>query len=160
MAKAKAVDPVGQFLTLAARRHRVRSAALLSELGLFPGQDQVLRALSVEDGRTMGQIAELLSIRPPTASKMVSRMETQGLLARRERDSDGRLVAVFITDAGQTRLAEIDRIAKRVEKEALNGLDDKDMRRLRRLLKKVSRNLSREPNLSADEAEDAEDVDD
>ncbi|MGL5115876.1 MAG: MarR family winged helix-turn-helix transcriptional regulator [Beijerinckiaceae bacterium] len=160
MAKTKAVDPVGQMLTLAARRHRVRSAALLSELGLFPGQDQVLRALSIEDGRTMGQIADLLSIRPPTASKMVSRMETQGLLARRERDNDGRLVAVYITESGQTRLAEIDRIAKRVEREALSGLDDKDMRRLRRLLKKVARNLSREPDASGDDGDDADDNDD
>ncbi len=36
MAKIKVIDPVGQILTLAARRHRVRTAAMLSDIGLFP----------------------------------------------------------------------------------------------------------------------------
>jgi DNA-binding MarR family transcriptional regulator len=141
MAKTKQSDPVGQMLTLAARRHRVRSAALLSELGLFPGQDQVLRALAAENDLTMGQIADLLNIRPPTASKMISRMEAQGLLLRKDKDGDARLVAVAITEEGLSRSREIDRISRKIEKEALAGMDDKDMRRLRRLLKKVSRNL-------------------
>ncbi len=144
MAKTKLSDPVGQMLTLAARRHRVRSAALLSELGLFPGQDQVLRALAAENDLTMGQIADLLNIRPPTASKMISRMEAQGLLLRKDKDGDARLVAVAISDEGLSRSKEIDRISRKLEREALAGMDDKDIRRLRRLLKKVSRNLGQE----------------
>ncbi|MGL4634379.1 MAG: MarR family winged helix-turn-helix transcriptional regulator [Beijerinckiaceae bacterium] len=156
-AKVKLVDPVGNALTLAARRHRVRSAALLSELGLFPGQDQVLRALASENDLTMGQIAEMLSIRPPTASKMISRMELQGLLLRKDKDGDARLVAVAISEEGLKRSMEIDRISKKLEKEALAGLDDKDMRRLRRLLKKVSKNLGQEiPDTDASDAADSE----
>jgi DNA-binding MarR family transcriptional regulator len=150
MAKDKVIDPVGQALTLAARRHRARTAALLSELGLFPGQDKVLQALAAAEDLSMSTIASEMNVRPPTASKMIARMAAQGLVERRGREGDARLVVVAITEEGRSRIDGLRRIAKRVEREALAGLDDKDMRRLRRLLKKVSRNLG---GKAADEAE-------
>lgn len=153
MAKDKVIDPVGQALTLAARRHRARTAALLSEIGLFPGQDKVLQALAAAEDLSMSTIASEMNVRPPTASKMIARMAAQGLVERRGREGDARLVVVAITEEGRSRIEGLRRIAKRVEREALAGLDDKDMRRLRRLLKKVSRNLG---GKAADEA-DAED---
>ncbi len=142
MAKNKVIDPIGQILTLAARRHRVRTAAMLSDIGLFPGQDKVLESLQGVEGLTMSEIAATLDVRPPTASKMVGRMAAQGLLERKGREGDARMVMVSITDDGRSRLDDLRRIAKRVERETLDGLDDKDIRRLRRLLKKVSRNLA------------------
>ncbi len=90
----------------------------------------------------MSEIATQLDVRPPTASKMVARMAAQDLLERKGREGDARMVMVSITDVGRGRLDDLRRIAKRVEREALAGLDDKDIRRLRRLLKKVSRNLA------------------
>ena len=157
MAKIKLIDPVGQMLTLAARRQRARRAAMLAELNLFPGQDQVLQSLSLNDGLTMGSIAEQLSIKPPTASKMIARMTAQGLLERRGKDDDARLVAVYITDEGRARIEPLRKIAKRIEKEALAGLDDKDVRRLRRLLKKVSKNLGGDTiGLDGDDVESEE----
>jgi MarR family transcriptional regulator, organic hydroperoxide resistance regulator len=127
---------------------------MLSEIGLFPGQDQVLSALSVQDGMTMGEVAALLRIRPPTASKMAARMGAQGLVERRSAASDARLVTIHITDDGRALCERIERIARKIEKQMLSGFDDKDERRLRRLLKKVSRNLG-----SAAEGAEAEDAD-
>jgi DNA-binding MarR family transcriptional regulator len=163
MAKSKVIDPIGQILTLAARRHRVRTAAMLSDIGLFPGQDKVLESLQGVEGLTMSEIAATLDVRPPTASKMVARMAAQGLLGRKGREGDARMVMVSITDEGRGRLDDLRRIAKRVEREALVGLDDKDIRRLRRLLKKVSRNLAgkgarHEAGLPDGEAADAGDM--
>jgi MarR family transcriptional regulator, organic hydroperoxide resistance regulator len=72
---------------------------------------------------------------------MIARMAAQGLLERRGMEEDARRVAVFITDEGRGRMDQLRTTAKKVEKQALAGLDDKDIRRLRRLLKKVARNL-------------------
>lgn len=157
MAKVKLIDPVGQMLTIAARRQRARTAAMLAELNLFPGQDQVLQSLALNDGLTMGAIAEQLSIKPPTASKMIARMTVQGLLERKGKGDDARLVAVFITEEGRARIEPLRKIAKQVEKEALSGLDDKDKRRLRRLLKKVGKNLGENtPEADGDDADSDE----
>jgi DNA-binding MarR family transcriptional regulator len=141
MAKDKAVDPVGQMLVLAARRHRARQAALLAEFGLFPGQDQVLLALLRQDGLAMGEVAATLSIRPPTASKMAARMGAQGLVERRNASDDARQVTIHITGEGRALADGIRRISRKIEKQMLAGLDDKEQRRLRRLLKKAARNL-------------------
>jgi DNA-binding MarR family transcriptional regulator len=156
MPKSKVIDPVGQALTLAARRHRMRTAALLSEIGLFPGQEQVLQCLVDADGMTMSAIADHLNIKPPTASKMIARMAAQGLLERRGKDDDARLVAVFITGEGKSRIEGLRKISRRVEKNALDGLDEKEIRRLRRLLKKVGRNLGSSPDLGDDELAEIE----
>ena len=115
---------------------------MLSDIGLFPGQDKVLESLQAVEGLTMSEIAARLDVRPPTASKMAARMAAQGLLERKGREGDARMVMVSITDVGRGRLEDLRRIAKRVEREALAGLDEKDIRRLRRLLKKLSRNLA------------------
>jgi len=141
MAMDMVIDPVGQALTLAARRHRARTASLLVELGLFPGQDRVLQSLAEHDSLTMTAIADELRVKPPTASKMISRMAAQGLLERKGKEDDARLVVVSITSEGLARIEQLRKIARRMEKDALAGLDDKDVRRLRRLLKKVARNL-------------------
>lgn len=159
MAKDKVIDPVGQMLTLAARRHRARTAALLSDIGLFPGQDKVLQSLAASDGLSMSAIAAELNVRPPTASKMIARMAAQGLVERRGREGDARLVMVSITAEGMSRVDGLRKIAKRVEREALAGFDDKEMRRLRRLLKKVTRNLGGKSDAREAEAEDAADGD-
>jgi DNA-binding MarR family transcriptional regulator len=141
MAKDKTPDPVGQVLIVAARRHRARQGVLLAELGLFPGQDQVLRALLQQNGLTMSEIAALLQVRPPTASKMAARMGAEGLVERRSSSEDARLVTIHITDAGRALEDKLHAASRLLEKQLLTDMDDKDARRLRRLLKRASRNL-------------------
>jgi MarR family transcriptional regulator, organic hydroperoxide resistance regulator len=160
MAKMKSDSNVSHFLTLAARRHRVRAAALLLDVGLYPGQDHVLNSLGEVEAMTMSDIATRLNIRPPTASKMIARMAAQGLVDRRSKDDDARLVEVFITDAGKLLLEKLTKISKKLEKESLSGLDDKDVRRLRKLLKKVAKNLSTQSATLGDDEEDVEPIDD
>lgn len=142
MSKHDVLDPVGQALTLAARRHRTRTALRLQEIGLFPGQEQVLRLLSLDDGRTMSALADALSIRPPTASKMIARLAAQGLVERKPNAVDARIVSVHLTADGRARAATLDTIAAQIEAEVLKGLDGKDEKRLRKLLRKIAKNLT------------------
>ncbi|MEP9357033.1 MarR family transcriptional regulator [Xanthobacter sp. KR7-65] len=139
-------DPVqktiGYRLTHTARLQKALSARLLAALGLFPGQEAVLKMLSEQDGRTMGDLATALRVRPPTASKTIARLTTQGLVERRATDGDGRLVRVFLTDAGRERGASIDGVWDQLEAEMVTGLDSKERKRLRKLLRKVEKNLA------------------
>ncbi|GLI20863.1 MULTISPECIES: MarR family winged helix-turn-helix transcriptional regulator [Xanthobacter] len=139
-------DPVqktiGYRLTHTARLQKALSARLLAALGLFPGQESVLKLLCEADGRTMGDLASALRVRPPTASKTIARLTTQGLVERRATDGDGRLVRVFLTDAGRERGASIDNVWDQLEAEMVLGLDSKEKKRLRKLLRKVEKNLA------------------
>lgn len=128
-------------LVQAARAHRTRAGVHLARIGLHPGQEAVLKALADQDGQSMSELAAALSVQPPTVTKMIARLGAQGLVTRQVSASDGRLARVFLTELGRDRVTAVDAAWKRVEKEALAGLDDKDRKRLRRLLKMVERNL-------------------
>lgn len=147
---------VGYRLTHAARLQRARSAQLLQELGLFPGQETVLKALTDQNGRTMGDLALTLRVRPPTVSKTIGRLATQGLVERRPSVEDARIVHVYLTEEGRKRADAIDNISAVLEDEMTEGLDGKDRKRLRKLLKKVEKNLSKILGSIEDRDDDAD----
>ena len=111
-------------------------------IGLHPGQELVLKVLADSDGRTMSQLALALGVQPPTVTKMVTRLSTQGYVRRQVSDTDGRLARVFLTDEGRELVTSVDKAWKRLEREAMSGLDDKDRKKLRKLLRQVEKNLS------------------
>ena len=128
-------------LAQTAKAHRSRAGIHLSRIGLHPGQEAVLKVLSEGDGQTMSQLAAVLSVQPPTITKRVTRLSAQGFLRRAASETDGRLARVFLTDEGRALVETIDRAWKRLEREALAGLDEKDRKKLRKLLRQVEKNL-------------------
>jgi len=133
---------VGRALLVTARLHRARMGERLNALGLFPGQEQALKALQ-PGPMTMGELAGLLRVKPPTVSKTIGRLSTQGLVAREGGSRDGRLVQVALTETGQKTALELDAVWNQVEEELLAKLDAKERKQLRRLLRKAAKGLSK-----------------
>ncbi|WP_417678656.1 MarR family winged helix-turn-helix transcriptional regulator [Roseibium sp.] len=129
-------------LVQAAKAQRARSGGHLMRIGLHPGQELVLKVLADTDGRTMSQLALALGVQPPTVTKMVTRLSAQGYVRRQVSDTDGRLARVHLTEAGRDLVESVDKAWKRLEREAMAGLDDKDRKKLRKLLRQVEKNLS------------------
>ncbi|MBA5777376.1 MarR family transcriptional regulator [Stappia sp. F7233] len=146
-------------LAQASKAHRARSGTHLARIGLHPGQEAVLKVLGETDGLTMSQLALALGVQPPTVTKMITRLSTQGLLRREMSATDGRLAKVFLTEVGKERIAAVDKAWKRLEREALAGLDDKDRKKLRKLLRLVERNLSASADSDPEIDGDPEDAD-
>ena len=136
------VRSVGWALVQAARLHRARTGDRLAKLGLFAGQEQVVQALASAGTMTMGDLAALLRVRPPTASKTVTRLAALGIVERRAESGDGRVVRVQLTAAGLAKAEAIEQIQEEVEAELLDHLDKTDRRRLRKLLRKAARGLA------------------
>ena len=158
-----------------ARLQRTRAAGLLQEIGLFPGQEQVLQSLSRKEaarngggdaghppetdaGMAMGDLATELRVRAPTVSKTVARLTAQGLVERKGAGNDKRQVYVRLTGEGRKRASAIDAITSRLETELTDGLDAKDRKRFRKLLRKAAKNLAAATGDHAlDEGDDVED---
>ena len=140
--KHPARKQLGFQLMLAARLHRTRTAVQLETVGLFPGQEQTLQALAASDGVTMGDLSQTLRVRPPTISKTIARLTAQGLVERRASAKDGRVVRVHLTDEGRAKLSAIEELSAQIESELLDILGDKDAKRLRKLLRELSRGLA------------------
>lgn len=142
-------------LAQAAHAYRVRAGSHLARIGLHPGQESLLKALAEDDGISMSDLAARLGVQPPTVTKMISRLAAQDYVERRQSSGDGRQANVFLTERGQRTIAMIDKLWKRVEKDALAGIDDKERKRLRKILRQVERNLG-----APGEPSDADDLDD
>jgi DNA-binding MarR family transcriptional regulator len=110
-------------------------------MSLFPGQEQVIEALADRDAMSMSELAEVLRVRPPTASKTIARLSAAGLIERKGAGSDGRVVRVGLTPEGREKATAIEALALDIEGEVTSNLDSKDRRRLRKLLKRVEKGL-------------------
>ena len=138
----------------AARLSRTALAARLLTHGFYAGQDQIMLALSQEDGQTPGQLAARLGVRPPTITKTINRLQGQGYLDKRASENDGRQAHIFLTEAGLETIKAIEKSLRKTEKQALKGLDKKEQKQLSKLLARIEANLS-----GADVAELDEDLD-
>ena len=131
-------------LARAGRAYRTCAARRLAVFGVHPGQDMLLKVLSDADGQTMGALAGALEVRPPTITKMIARLSAQGLVRRETASDDARLTRVFLTGEGRTRALLVERTWADLESRALSGIVEKDRKKLRKLLRRVERNLAME----------------
>lgn len=132
---------IAPAITQAARSMRTALSRSLSDSGLYAGQDGVVLALAEEDGLTPGQLATRLGVKAPTMTRTIGRMEAQGFLERRADSSDGRLTKVHLTTAGLETVDQIGRSVAECGEQAIQGLSEKDVRTLLKLLKTVEHNL-------------------
>ena len=121
---------------------------MLGEIGIHPGQENVLQVLLEDDGQPMTKLAMELKVKPPTVTKMVSRMATQGLVRRIASEADARSARVFLTDEGRARGIELKKRWKRLEQMTMRNVPEKDRSRLIKLL------MSIESSLGGEEGED------
>jgi MarR family transcriptional regulator, organic hydroperoxide resistance regulator len=143
-------------LSQAAHAYRVRAGGQLSRIGLHSGQESLLKALAGDDGMSMSDLAATLGLQPPTITKMISRLAAQDYVERRASSGDGRQAEVFLTERGKRTIATIDKVWKRIEKTALADIEDKDRKRLRKLLRQVERNLGGKRTASEEEDREEE----
>lgn len=129
-------------LQSAARLTRTALAARLLDHGFYAGQDQIMLSLSSEDGQTPGQLALRLGVRPPTITKTINRLQTQGFLDKRASETDARQAHIFLTDNGRDAIRAIEKSVRKTEKQALKGLDKKEQKALAKLLSRIETNLS------------------
>ena len=92
-------------LRLSATRlaRRLRQA---SSSGLTPSQLSALAAVANRGALTLRELADHERVAPPSITKVVAKLEADGLLARESDPTDGRVSRVRPTQAGEALLAE------------------------------------------------------
>ncbi|WP_066174064.1 MarR family winged helix-turn-helix transcriptional regulator [Hoeflea olei] len=124
-----------------ARNARTALSRHLLDLGLYAGQDAVMLALDAQDGQTPGAIAAALGVKAPTITKTLGRLAAQGFVRREGSKDDGRMMLVFLTDAGRDQIRAVRKAQRRTEKSAFAGLKEKEVTQLLDLLGKVEAGL-------------------
>ncbi|MCY0148393.1 MarR family transcriptional regulator [Hoeflea sp. G2-23] len=124
-----------------ARNARTALSRRLLDLGLYAGQDGVILALDARDGQTPGMIAASLGVKAPTITKTIGRLAAQGFVRREGSPDDGRMMLVYLTDAGRDQIKSVRKAQRRTEKTAFAGLKKKDVITLLDLLATMDTNI-------------------
>ena len=101
MSKQSVKHMVGYNLVMACRAHNTRVRALLTDLGLHPGQEMFLLSVWEEEGMTQTELADRLQVQRATVTNSVTRLEKVGLIQRRPDGEDGRIHRIYLTDKGK-----------------------------------------------------------
>lgn len=136
------LDSIGRLVGFASRSIGALTGQLLAEHGLTVPQWIVLSALWREDGLTVSQLAAYSKSTKPATSRLLGRMEEEGLVQRRSPPDDRRTVRVWLTDDARA-LSDLLGIYEQVNERVFEGFSAADRRRTRRLLQRVIDNATR-----------------
>lgn len=113
----------------------------LNGLKLYRGQPHLLFALNNEDGLTHGELSSRMDISAPTLTKMVQRMESNGLLARKQDADDMRISRVFMTEEGRRTFRLMDEHWLKMTEDMFNGFSDEETDVLTGYLQRLRDNI-------------------
>lgn len=133
------------FPTLLRRAHQAQFSAIrhrLPGIGLSPGQPKVLDFLSVHDGCIQRDLAELCGIEPATVSRLLDKMEAEGLILRRPSPGCKRSVQIWLTDLGRERRQAFAAIQDQVCGLELEGFTPAEREQFAGFLVRLHRNLT------------------
>lgn len=139
-----APDPVAERLHSAAIHllRRVRRADEAS--GMSAPQLSALSVIVFGGPLTVGELADAEQVRPPTISRLLTRLEGEGLVVREVDAADRRVVRVRATEAGVRVLEEGRRRRITALSGQLRGMAEADLEVLERAVLLVEEMLRRE----------------
>ena len=122
------------LLELAHRRVGADLSRVLARSGLQRDEWRVLEAMADENGRSMGELAQLVSMNHPTLTKLIDRMVAKSWVLRNVDAADSRRVLVYITDVGLATMVRLEAPLEAHEQTLTSALGERKARQLRSLL--------------------------
>jgi MarR family transcriptional regulator for hemolysin len=113
----------------------------LAGSGVHTGQEIVLAKLLHLGSLPVAQLAKVLDVEVPTATRTTQRMEAAGLVRRLKNDKDARQVSIELTEQGAEVARTVQRLHAQAGKRALHGIDAEQRRQLRNLLWQITGNV-------------------
>lgn len=128
------------FLEVMRLYHQLLQTFLL-DVGVYPGQPQLLYVLNEEGGLSQKELAERLHVTPATLTVMLNRMEKSELVRRQQDQQDQRVYRVYITEKGKDIFTIAGEIMTKVHQQMLVGVEEHEKEQLQELLARISDNL-------------------
>lgn len=130
-------DSLGFLMRLAQLRVFEDYFEALGQYGMRPGEFSVLVVIGHNPGIRQGVLAAKLMIKRAHITKVVRRLEDEGLVDRRIPDEDRRVVELTLTAKGRAFVAERAAALHAFDQSVPEGLTRKDRDQLVHLLRKL-----------------------
>jgi DNA-binding MarR family transcriptional regulator len=112
--------------------HRVVTAH-----GFTVSEWRVLASLSGSEPISIGQLAQITTIKQPTVTRVLDRMQAKGLVERLPNDGDRRVTLVRITPAGTRLVSKLIPLARQHEHRVLQPFGQQRSEDLKTTLRKL-----------------------
>ncbi|HUH65096.1 MAG TPA: MarR family transcriptional regulator [Syntrophales bacterium] len=100
-----------------------------------PAQAGILFLLKQRDGRTMGELSQMLSIDNSTITGLVDRLDKRGLVRRDPSPHDRRASHVFVNPEGIEEVDKAKKVIRAVNQEIKNGFSAEELESFNRILR-------------------------
>jgi DNA-binding MarR family transcriptional regulator len=131
-------ETIDYFLKIVWQTIANRYNQLVTEFGITQSIGYLLINIDEEEGTTVSQAAALLGLKSTSLSRMLSQLETTGLIYRELNEGDKRSVKIYLTPLGKEKR----QMARAVVKEFNNYLNEHikeaDKEYLINILKKIN----------------------
>ena len=135
------IRELGKVVPSLAHIYHKWASSVLEDLGLYRGQPYLLYALQNEDGLTHSELSEKMGISAPTVTKMVQRMESNGLLSKKQDSNDMRISRVYITKEGQRISKLMDEAWTNMTNELYIGFSDEEITIFKSFMERLRKNI-------------------
>jgi DNA-binding MarR family transcriptional regulator len=128
---------LASVLALASHHISAEFHVQVKKAGLKVTEWRILASLYESDGETVGELAHLAITKQPTLSKVLPRLEEQGLVTLRTARADRRQTVVRITPKGTRLVAPLCEKAMAHQRQVLSKLDPGLAERLVEMLRTI-----------------------
>ena len=134
-------NSLGFRMAVAARSMKRSLEIKLSEYGITSSQYTVLEILWKHNSLSLSDLGKLLYFDNPTITGIIDRMEEAKLVKRRRDKNDRRVIQVHLTEKGLDLQPILPKIAKAVNKKAVDNFKKSEKTRLLDFTKRLHKNL-------------------
>ena len=113
----------------------------LSDYQVTGEQWAILASLWRNDGQTQQSLADVSNKNKASIPPLIDNLEKRRLVERRTDKSDRRNKLIFLTSEGASLQEELSSIVKKTTREATAGIDKKELKSAKKVLKKMVENL-------------------
>lgn len=144
-------ERLARLVRLAARAFNRSLQMRLQDEGITFGQWIFLRILWYNDGLSQRELSQRAHLTEPTAHAALTKLEKQGVITRQKMDGNKRTLQIFLTPKGWELRDRLEPMAHDVNLISLKGLDEDEVRVLRKGLLAIITNLEADENAAAEQ---------
>lgn len=133
------------WLARASGRYRLDMDLALKPIGMDVPSWRVLAILSEHEPASVSELCEHAVIRLSTMTRIVQRLADSGLVTTRQREADGRVTEVRLTDAGRDAAVQVHKQASRIFRQGFEGFSAEEVTTLNEMLKRLFDNFGAVP---------------
>ena len=134
-------DSIGLMLKRSAKSwEKAADIELTERFGLTGGKWKIITGLSIQEGITQRQLADMMFVEAPTLVPIIDRMEKDGYLTRQPDPKDRRNNLIFLTKKGKKTVDPIIDCIAEMRDMGLDKISKKDLEITKKTLTQINAN--------------------